>query len=144
VRTSRCLGVGRGDVGNLHSAGFSVVEIPPLTQDASLCDLYCHTEPNPTKSGTASISSPPDRPFHDKAEDAIVIFDISYGHSSGRIWLTFVVHRRAFLAHIPAAHRACAPFCSAPEPVPTLVHVPWSACGPATTHWLEGERAATA
>ena len=118
--------------------------LPPLTRDASLCDLYCHTEPNPTSSGTVAISSTTDRPFHEKAEDAIIIFDVSYGHLSGRNWLTFIVHRRALLAHVPAAHRACAPFCSAPEPVPTPVHVPWSAWGPAATRWFEGERAATA
>src|SRR5579863_359673 len=83
---------------------------PPLTRDASLCNLYCHTEPNPTSSDHVSISPPSNRPFHDKAEDAIIIFDISYDHVSGRDWLTFIVHRRALLAHIPAAHRGCAPF----------------------------------
>ena len=117
--------------------------LPPLTRGASLCDLYCHTEPNPTSSGHVVISSPSDRPFHNKAEDAIIIFDVSYDHVSGRDWRTFIVHRRALLAHIPAAHRACAPFCSAPEATPTLVQVPWPRWGPAATRWFEGERAAT-
>jgi len=121
-----------------------VFHLPPLTRDASLCNLYCHSEPKPTSSDPVSISSPSDRPFHNKAEDAIIIVDIAYDHISGRDWLTFIVHRRALLAHIPAAHRACAPFCSAPEPMPTPVHVPWSSWGPASTRWFEGERVETA
>jgi len=119
-----------------------IFHLPPLNRDASLCNLYCHTEPKPTSSGPVVISS--DRPFHDKAEDAIIIFDISYDHFSRRDWLTFIVHRRALMAHIPAAYCACAPFCSAPELMPTPVHVPWSAWGPAATRWFEGERVETA
>jgi len=121
-----------------------VFHLPPLTRGASLSTLYCHAEPNPTRPGPVAIPSTSDRPFHDKAEEAIIIFDTSYDHSSGRDWLTFIVHRRALLAHIPAAHRTCVPFCSAPEPIPTLVHVPWSTWGPAAMRWFEGERAGAA
>jgi hypothetical protein len=118
--------------------------LPPLTLGASLSTLYSHAEPNPTISGPVTTSSPSDRPFHDKAENAIIIFDTSYNNPFGWHWLTFIVHRRALLAHIPAAHRTCVPLCSAPEPIPTPVNVPWSAWGPAATRWFEGERTATA
>ena len=118
--------------------------LPPLTLGASLSTLYSHAEPNPTMSGPVTTSSPSDRPFHDKTENAIIIFDTSYNNPFGWHWLTFIVHRRALLAHIPAAHRTCVPLCSAPEPIPTPVNVPWSAWGPAATRWFEGERTATA
>jgi hypothetical protein len=49
----------------------------------------------------------------------------------------FIVHRHALLAHIPAPHRACAPFCSPPVPMPALEQVPWSAWGPTATRWFE-------
>jgi len=48
-------------------------------------------------------------------------------------WLTLIVHRRALATHIPAAHRACAPFCSTSEPTTALVEVPWSVWGPPAT-----------
>jgi hypothetical protein len=59
----------------------------------------------------------------------------------GRCQFAFVVHRSALLAHIPAAYRECAPFCSPPEltPAAALVQVPWSAWGPATTRWFEDD-----
>ena len=118
--------------------------LPPLTLGASLSALYSHAEPNSTISGPVATSSPSDRPFHDKAENAIIIFDTSYDNPFGRDWLTFIVHRRALLTHIPAAHRTCVPLCSTPEPIPTPVHVPWSAWGPPATRWFEGERTTTA
>ena len=139
-----------------HFVLLCVLHLPPLVQTASLSDLYCRAEPNPTGSGPLVISSRSDRPFHDKAEDAIIIFNLSYGQlfATREDWLTLIVHRRALLAHIPAAHRACAPFCSTPEPAPALVEVPWSIWGPPATrlfvgnptrmHWTEttaGQRA---
>ena len=54
-----------------------------------------------------------------------------------------LAHSSCTAIHIPLARGACAPFCSAPEgtaPSVVLVHVPWSAWGPATTRWFKGER----
>ena len=116
-----------------------VLNLPPIARGASLLDFYCRAEPNPTSSGHVAIPPPSGRPFHDKAEDAIMIFDISYGHWCGEDRLTFIVHRRALLTLIPPVHRACIPFSSALEPPPTLVRVPWSAWGPAATRWFEGD-----
>ena len=123
-----------------HFVLLCVLHLPPLVQNASLSHFYCRAEPNPTGSGPPVIPSRSDRPFHDKAEDAIVIFNISYSDSfrTRMDWLTVIVHRRALLAHIPAAHRACAPFCSTPEPTPALVEVPWSVWGPPATRSFVG------
>ena len=123
-----------------------VLHLPPLTENASFGHYYCRAEPNPTGSGPVAISPPSDRPFRDKAEDAIVIFNMSYNHDHSpwarRDWLTFIVHRRALLAHIPTAHRTCAPFCSLPAPIPAVVQVPWSEWGPPATRLFTGNSAA--
>jgi len=123
-----------------HFVLLCVLHLPPLVQTASLSEFYCRAEPNPTGSGPLVVSSRSDRPFHDKEEDAIVIFNLSYDHLSWtRLdWLTLIVHRRALLTHIPAAHRASAPFCSIPEPSPVLVEVPWSTWGPQATRFFVG------
>jgi hypothetical protein len=119
-----------------------VLHLPPLTGSASLYHSFCHAAPNPTGSGPLVVPSPSDRPFRNKAEDAIVIFNMSYsdfpqaGARGG--WFSFIVHRRALLAHVPAVHRACAPFCLPPGPAPTVVHVPWSAWGPPATRLFVG------
>jgi hypothetical protein len=140
-----------------HFVLLCVLHLPPFIQNTSLFQIYSRAEPNPTGSGPLVVSSRSDRPFHDKADDAIVILNLSYHHSSGTQldWLTLIVHRSALLTHIPTAHRACAPFCSTPEPAPALVEVPWSIWGPPATrlfvgnptrmHWIEttaGQRVA--
>jgi len=120
-----------------------VLHLPPLTQGASLFDIHCRAQPNPTSWGPISISSSSDRPFCDKTEDAIIIFDICYNRSPGTESITFILHRSALLAHVPVAPGAYATFCSAPAPegtAPDVVHVPWSAWGPTTTRWFKGER----
>ena len=123
-----------------HFVLLCALHLPPPIKNASLFHSYCRAEPNPPGSGPLVISSRSDRPFHDKAEDAIIIFNLSYDHffRTQSDWLTFIVHRRAFLAHIPVAHRACAPFCSTPEPAPALVEVPWSSWGPPATRLFVG------
>jgi len=124
-----------------HIVLLCVLHLPPPIQDASLSDICCRAEPKPTGSGPLVFPSRPDRPFHDKAEDAIVIFNMSYtNHYSGIEidWLTLIVHRHALLSHIPAVHRACAPFCSTPEHTPVLVEVPWFVWGPPATRLFMG------
>jgi hypothetical protein len=116
--------------------------LPPLSHGSSIDFLACYAKPNPTGSGPAAIPSTSGLPFRDKAEDAIIIFDISY-QLSGDAWTTFIVHRRALFAHIPAAYRASAPFCSVTDPTPALVRVPWSSWGPAATRWFEGDHTST-
>jgi len=118
-----------------HFVLLCVLHLPPLIQNTALSSIWCRAEPKPTTSGPLVVPSRSDRPFHDKAEDAIVIFNMSYDPSFGsqRDWLTLIVHRRALLTHISTAHRACAPFCSTPEPTPALVEVPWSVWGPPAT-----------
>jgi len=105
------------------------------------------TQSHPTSSGPVFISPSSDRPFRDKAEDAIVIFNISYNnyyHSGARRdRLTFIVHRRALLAHIHTAHSTCTPFSSLPGPMPAVVHVPWSEWGPPATRLFTGNSATT-
>ena len=118
-----------------------VLDLPPLSRNASLYHLFCRGEPNITGSGPIAIPSPSNRPFHDKAEGAIIIFHMSYDHFSGsrpqsQSWFTLIVQRHALFAHIPAVHRACMPFCFTPEPAPPLVHVPWSGWGPSATRWF--------
>jgi len=116
-----------------------VLHLPPLNRHASVLDLSCRAEPNPTGSCSSARPAPSDRPFRDKAEDAVIMFNVYIGHNHVlSAQFAFVVHRRALLGHIPAAHRACAPFCSAPESAPPLVHVPWSAWGPIATRWFLG------
>ena len=117
-----------------------VLHLPPLTRRASVTRLSCHAESNPTGSGPLAIPAPSDRPFRDKTEDAIIEFILFIdGHLIGSYLFTFIVHRHALFAHIPAAHRACAPFCSPPVPMPALEQVPWSAWGPAATRWFKVE-----
>ena len=121
-----------------------VLHLPSLSQNASIIDIFCRAEPSLTGTSPIVIPSPSNRPFYDKAEEAIIVFDMSYGHfkfsDSGllvrtRSRFTLIVQRRALLVHIPAVHRACMPFCSAQEPVPPLVHVPWTVWGPSATRW---------
>ena len=115
-----------------------VLHLPPLSRNVSLHGLFCRAEPNITSSGPIAISSPSNRPFRDKAENAIIIFHMSYEHfseSPSQSWFTLIVQRHALFAHIPAVHRACRPFCSTPGPTPPLVHVPWSTWGPSATRW---------
>ena len=122
-----------------HLVSLCVLRLPLLTQSTSLNNLACRAEPNPSTSGPVAISAPSDRPFRDKAEDAIIIFNlwVSYDYGSGIERLKLIVHRQALFAHIPAAYRACAPFCSIPVPEPpTPVQVPWSEWGPATTRFF--------
>ena len=124
-----------------HFVLLCVLHLVPLS-DAFFSNFYCYAKPNPTGSGPLVVSSRSDRPFHDKAEDAIIIFYLSYTYFDRyRIelgWVTLIVHRRALLTHIPAAHRACAPFCSTTEPAPALVDVPWSIWGPSATRLFKG------
>jgi hypothetical protein len=116
-----------------------VLHLPPLTRRASVTSLSCRAESNPTCSGPLAIPAPSDRPFRDKTEDAIIEFILFIDdHLIGSYLFTFIVHRHALFAHIPAAHRACAPFCSPPVPMPALAQVPWSAWGPAATRWFVG------
>jgi hypothetical protein len=118
-----------------HFVPQCVLHLPPLVQETSLLHIYCRAVPNSTDSGPLVVSSRSNLPFHDKAEDAIMLFNLSYGRLFGtqEDCLTLIVHRRALLTHIPAAHRACAPFCSTREPAPALVEVPWSIWGPLAT-----------
>ena len=128
-----------------HLVLLCVLHLPPLIENTSLFSIWCRAEPNPTCSGRLVIPSQSDRPFHDKAEDAIVVFNMSYYDRSlgGQTdWLTLIVHRRALLTHISAAHRACAPFCSTPEPTPAVVEVPWSVWGSPATRLFVGNRMA--
>jgi hypothetical protein len=127
-----------------------VLNLPPLTRRASIVRLGCRAEPNPTGAGPLAIPPPSRRPFRDKAEDAIILFSVlieemqmhpGQFHFPETRPFTFILHRHALLAHIPAAHRACASFCSTPEPSPATVQVPWEAWGPAATRWFEGDPA---
>jgi len=126
-----------------HFVLLCVLHLPPLIQNTSLFSTWCRAEPGPHCSGRPVIPSRTDRPFHDKAEDSIVIFNMAYDSSFGSQpdCVTFIVHRRALLAHISTAHRACAPFCSNPEPTPALSEVPWSVWGPPATRLFVGSHA---
>ena len=116
------------------------LDLPPLTLEASIDRLHCRSGPNQTSSGSVAIPSPFYRPFRDTAEDAVVIFNMSYSHFSEIVmgWLTLIVHRRALFAHVPVAHHASTPFCSLPKPTPAVVEVPWSAWGPSATRLFVG------
>ena len=117
-----------------------VLHLPRFIQGASLHHIDCRAEPNPTNSGPVSVSSSSDRPFRDKAEDAIILFDIFYGNLSGPDEFTFIVHRSALLAHVPVARGACTTSRSAPEGAALgVVHVSWSAWGAAATRWSQRE-----
>ena len=111
-----------------------VLNLPPLTRGTSIVRLVCRAEPNPTGSGPLTVPAPSNRPFRNNAEDAIIMFRLRTNTRR----FTFFAHRRALLDHIPAAHRACAPFCSTPEPAPETMRVPWEAWGPSATRWFEG------
>ena len=127
-----------------HLILLCVLHLPPLIENISLDRICCRAEPKPTGSGCHVIASRSDRPFHDKAEDAIIIFNMLYRHFWTRVdWFTLIVHRRALLTHISAAHRTCAPFCSTPEPTPAVVEVPWSVWGPPATRLFVGNRVAS-
>ncbi|KAH9038808.1 hypothetical protein EDB85DRAFT_392455 [Lactarius pseudohatsudake] len=122
--------------------------LPPLVERASIVRLACRAEPNPTGSDPPRIPPPSSRPFRDKAADAIVLFNLLIEDANphpGHFQFpetrpfAFVVHRRALLALIPPAQRACAPFRSAPATAPT--QVPWSAWGVPATRWFESDPA---
>ena len=127
-----------------------MLNLPPLTGRASIVRLSCRAEPNPIGSGALAMPAPSRRPFRDKAEDAIMLFSIlienvppsgEQSHFPLSHPFTFIVHRRALAAHIPAEHWGCAPYCC-PSIVPArlgeLVQVPWDAWGVAATRWFEG------
>ena len=125
-----------------------MLKLPPLTRRASIVRLGCRSEPNPTGPGPLALPAPSKRPFRDNAEDAIILFSVliedmqlhpAQFHFPETRPFTFIVHRRALFAHIPDAHRACAPFCPTPEPTPAAVQVPWDAWGAAATRWFEGD-----
>jgi hypothetical protein len=127
-----------------------VLHLPSLTRRASIVRLGCRAEPNPIGSNSLAVPAPPTRPFRDKAEDAIVLFNVliedvhlhaGQFHFPETRPFTFIVHRSALLERIPAAHRACAPFCAAPWPAPTAVQVPWAEWGVGATRWFEGDPA---
>jgi hypothetical protein len=129
-----------------------VLHLPTLTTRASIVRLGCRAEPNPVRSGPLAIPAPSSRPFRDKADDAIILFNVLIEdvhleagphHFPETRPFTFVVHRGALLAHIPVAQRAYPPFCSALEPAPPPVQVAWAAWGPAATRWLESDHAST-
>jgi hypothetical protein len=133
-----------------HLVPLCVLNLPPLTRRASIVRLGCRAEPNPTGPGPLAIPAPSNRPFRDKAEDAIILFSVliedvqlhpGQFHFPETRPFTFIVHRRALFAHIPAEHRACAPFSSTPDPAFEAVQVPWEAWGVATTRWFEGDPA---
>jgi hypothetical protein len=127
-----------------------VLNLPPLTRRASIIRLGCRAEPNPTGSGPLAIPAPSNRPFRDKAEDAIILFNVliediqihpGQFHFPQIRPFSFIVHRRALLDHIPAVHLTCAPFCSTPELTPETVQVPWKTWGTSATRWFEGDPA---
>jgi hypothetical protein len=132
----------------------SVLHLPPLTRRASIVRLGCRAEPNPTGSSPLAIPAPSDRPFRDKPEEAIILFNVliedvhlhaGQFHFPETRPFTFIVHRRALLAHVPDAHRGRPPFHPAPAPDPDSAsppaHVPWAAWGVAATRWFEGDPA---
>jgi hypothetical protein len=124
--------------------------LPPLTQRASIVRFGCRAEPNPTGSGPLAIHAPSHRPFRDKAADAVILFNLlieylhlptmDLGFPETRPF-SFIVHRHALLAHVPAALRSCPPFRVNSGSVPTPVEVPWSAWGIAATRWFESDPA---
>ncbi|KAH9980743.1 hypothetical protein BJV74DRAFT_778968 [Russula compacta] len=133
-----------------------VLNLPPLTRRASIVRLGCRAEPNPIgTSGALAIPAPSSRPFRDKAEDAVILFNIliedvqpdaGQFHFPETRPFTFIVHRRALAAQIPAEHRACAPYCcsvvaAAAESELEPAQVPWDAWGAAATRWFEGDPA---
>jgi hypothetical protein len=131
-----------------------VLRLPALTGRASIVRLACRAEPNPTGSGPLAMPPPSSRPFRDKVEDAIILFNvlIEDAHLDPEMFhfpetrpFTFVVHRGALLAHVPAAQRASPPFYhSAPElesESAAQVPLPWAAWGPAVTRWFESDHA---
>jgi hypothetical protein len=130
-----------------HLVSLCVLHLPPLTRRARIFRFVCRAEPNPTGSGPLAIPAPSNRPFRDKAEDAVVMFHLSTRgvHQQARILemhkFMFIVHRYALLAQIPAAQRACPPFCITPNTTP--VQVPWDVWGVSATRWFEGDHAST-
>jgi hypothetical protein len=104
-----------------------VLHLPTLITRASIVRLGYRAEPNPVGSSPLAIPAPSSWPFRDKADDAIILFNVLIEdvhleagphHFPETRPFTFVVHRGALLAHIPVAQRAYPPFCSAPEPAP--------------------------
>jgi hypothetical protein len=122
-----------------------VLHLPSLTYRASIVRLSCRAEPNPTGPDPLAVPAPSNRPFRDKAEDAIILFHIlieavlQEPHFFQEHSFTFIVHRSALLAHTPDAHRACPPFFSSPELAPS--QVPWAAWGITETRWFNGNSA---
>lgn len=125
-----------------------ILGLPPLSGASAIVRLACRAEPNPTGSGPPRIPAPSSRPFRDKAEDAIVLFNMLIEDSvqhMGRFQFpetcpfTFIAHRSALLAHILPIQRACAPFRSVPGVEPA--GVPWPAWGVPATRWFESDPA---
>ena len=119
--------------------------LPPLAPFAYISHLDCRAEPNPTGSGPLIVPAHSSRPFHDTAADAIVLFNLqteSEDMEDGDLFFsttlfTFIVHRRALIAHIPCAQRACVPFRAVTGAEPTTV--PWSAWGVPATRWFKSD-----
>ena len=115
------------------------LNLPSLAEHASIIRLGCYAEPKPTGSGPGPllVPAPSSRPFRDTAGDAITIFDLLIEDDAAHepSSFTFIVHRRALIAHIPRAQRACAPFRAVAGAEPTTV--PWSAWGVPVTRWFD-------
>ena len=105
--------------------------------------------PNPTgsSSGTHLVPAPSIRPFRDTAAEAIVLFNLLIENTNtytGRFFhdtrpLTFIMHRRALLSHIPCTQQACAPLHCVLGLVPMTV--PWFTWGVHVTQWFESDPA---
>ena len=128
-----------------HLVSLCVLHLPPLARRARIVEFLSRAEPNPTGSGPLAIPAPSNRPFRDNAEDAVVMFRLStegVDQETRNLEIhtfMFIVHRCALLAHIPAAQRACSPFCITPKTTP--VQVPWDVWGVSATRWFEDDPA---
>ena len=124
-----------------HLVPLCTLGLPPLASNASIIHLRCRAEPNPTGSGPLIVPAHSSRPFRDTAADAIVLFNLLTEDLTDQFFyrtpFTFIVHRRALIAHIPPAQRSCAPFRAVAGA--ELTTVPWSAWGIPVTRWLRSD-----
>lgn len=96
--------------------------LPQIAPNSIIHRIWCRAEPNglATRAGTFASA-----PFFSDPARAIIIFNVVAQDAAGTLqYLSFVVHRAALIAHLPA-----------PSPPPT---VEWDEWGPGVCLWVDG------
>lgn len=108
--------------------------LPRVAPNAVIHRIWCRAEPNALATRVGTFAS---APFFSDPAQAIIIFNVvAQDMNDGMLhYLSFVVHRAALLAHLPAPPTSPP---SSPSPSPPPV-TEWAAWGPRVCLWIDGD-----